>query len=167
MKTLSLNPSSAHDSQAGVAVVEFALVIPIVLIVLIAILDFGKAFNYWNDQTHLASEASRFAAVDKNPSTSGETLQQYVAAQADTSELRSGGTSAVGSPVQVCIDFPNGTSNVGDPVRVTVQSSYNFAPILKDAFAGALTKTLRATSTMRIERSGVTGTPANYTANPC
>jgi hypothetical protein len=29
--------------------------------------DFGKAFNYWNDETHLANEAVRYAVVNKNP----------------------------------------------------------------------------------------------------
>lgn len=164
MKPPSLTSRSPHHPQAGVALVEFALVVPILFIVLFGILDFGKAFNYWNDETHLASEASRFAAVNRNPATDGSTLQSYIASQADSSELRSGGTSAVSSPLQVCVDFPAGTSNVGDPVRVTVKTTYHFIPILRGAFSGVVDpqKTLTATSTMRLEAP-----PTNYSANPC
>src|SRR6266550_4310535 len=51
----------------GVALVEFALVLPLILLLLLGMIDFGKAFNYWNDETHLANEAARFAAVNNSP----------------------------------------------------------------------------------------------------
>jgi Flp pilus assembly protein TadG len=131
--------------ERGVALVEFALVLPAIVLLLFGMLDFGKAFNYWIDGTHLANQASRFAAVNRNPGP-GTTLQETIRDQADSAELRNGGTSSVPNPLQVCISFPNGTSNVGDPVRVTVTTTYNFMTLLN--VAG---KTITGSSTMRLE----------------
>jgi len=127
---MSTTPSPR--SEDGQAIVEFALVLPVLLLVLFAMIHFGKAFNYWNDATHLTAEAARFAAVDRKPDpSSAATLQAQIRGQADTSELRNGGTDSVSSPAQVCVDFPNGTSNVGDPVRVKMTFSYSWMPLLK------------------------------------
>jgi hypothetical protein len=95
--------------------------------------------------------------VNKNPGP-GATLQDSIRAQADTAELRDGGTSSMPDPVQVCISFPNGTSNVGDPLRVTVSGDYNFLPFLGSQ-AGITSKTITGSSTMRLE-----AVPTNYSA---
>jgi Flp pilus assembly protein TadG len=134
--------------ESGAALVEFALVLPILLVVLFGMLEFGKAFNYWIDETHLANSGARWAVVNKNPGSGS--LQQYIRQQANTPELRDGGTSSVPSGLQVCINFPSGTSNVGDPVRVTVSSAYNWIPFLGERI-GATTTAMSGSATMRLE----------------
>jgi Flp pilus assembly protein TadG len=141
-------------SEAGAALVEFTFVVPLFVLLLFAMLEFGKAFNYWIDETHLANEGARWAVVDKNPGSG--TLQQYIKEQATTAELRNGGTTSVPSPAQVCISFPNGTSNVGDPVEVTVTATYNWLAVLG---LGVTSTELTGRSTMRLETE-----PSNYTA---
>jgi Flp pilus assembly protein TadG len=145
-----------RDPEGGAALVEFALVLPLLLVLLLGMLDFGKAFNYWIDQTHLANEGARWAAVNKNPG--GGTLQQYVRSQANTPELRDGGTASVPGPIQICIAFPNGTSQVGDPVRVTASTTYNWLPFLGSRLGIAQTA-ISASATMRLE-----ATPSVYGA---
>src|SRR5215211_656311 len=103
----------------GVALVEFALVLPLLLLLVIGMMDFGKAINYWIDESHLAAEGARFAAVDKNPGPEA-TLQLSLQQQADTAELRD---------ANVCIAFPNGAV-VGEPVEVTVRYSYSWLPFI-------------------------------------
>jgi Flp pilus assembly protein TadG len=142
--------------ESGVALIEFALVLPLLLALLFGMLDFGKAFNYWIDQTHLANEAARWAAVNKNPGAG--TLQNYIQQQATTPELRLGGTASVADPAQVCISFPTGTARVGDPVNVTVTATYNWLPFLSDRF-GIGAATLSGSATMRLEAA-----PTNYAA---
>ena len=143
--------------ESGAALVEFALVLPLLLVVLLGILDFGRALNYWIDETHLANEAARWAVVNKNPGPFGS-LQQSVQQQADTAELRSGGTSSVPNPASVCLSFPNGTSNVGDPVQASVTTTYNWLPFLGNKMGLAQT-TITGTATMRLEAR-----PTNYGA---
>jgi Flp pilus assembly protein TadG len=144
--------------ERGVALVEFVLVLPLLLIILFAMLDFGRVFNYWIDATHLANEGARWAVVNNNPNTSG-TLQSYVQQQGDTDELRNGGTSSVPSPLEVCVDFPNGAT-VGQPVHVKASVTYQWLPFLSSrALGGLLETTVVGSSTMRLE-----ALPTNYSA---
>jgi Flp pilus assembly protein TadG len=147
---------SAYGGEAGVSVVEFALVLPLLLVLLLGVLDFGRAFNYWIDQTHLANEGARWAVVNKNPGAG--TLQEYIRDQGTTPELRNGGTASVPVPLQVCISFPNGTADVGDPVLVTATSTYNWLPFLGTRIGIGQT-TMSSSSTMRLE-----ATPSAYGA---
>jgi Flp pilus assembly protein TadG len=142
-----------------------AIVLPILLMIVLGILDFGRAVNYWNDQTHVANLAARYAAVGQLPSDStcgtgkfgnGESLSQYISCQVgiDSSELANGSTSTnpVDGPqgalgIKVCI--PNNTA--GQPVTVTLTSRYQWLP-----FLGRLSVT----------SSSVTGTATQEIENP-
>jgi hypothetical protein len=87
LKSLSRGQSKTErrlgGDERGVALVEFVLVLPLLLVILFGMLDFGRVFNYWIDATHLANEGARFAVVNNNPDTSG-TLQAYIQQQGDT-----------------------------------------------------------------------------------
>jgi Flp pilus assembly protein TadG len=147
---LSTLRSLAHQ-EAGQALVEFALVLPLLAVLLFGMLDFGKAYNYWNDATHLSAEAARFAAVNSAPTPgSAVSLQAQIQAQADSGELRNGATASVPGAAQVCIDFPNGTSNPGDPVRVRMTFTYAWVPLIGKKLS-SLTTTISSSSVMRLE----------------
>jgi Flp pilus assembly protein TadG len=139
--------------ERGVALVEFALVAPLALVLLFGILDFGKAINYWIDETHLASEGARWAVVNRNPATSGS-LQNYIKNQADTTQLQNGATVVINT----CDADSSGTVGVGDPVQVRVSYTYNWLPFIKISAALSPTTTLTGTATMRLEQA-----PSNYT----
>jgi Flp pilus assembly protein TadG len=133
--------------EDGQALVEFALVLPVLVLVLFAMLHFGKAFNYWNDATHLSAEAARFATVDRKPDpASTASLQAQILSQVDSAELKNGGTDSVTSPAQVCVEFPNGTSNAGDPVRVRISFTYSWIPLI-----GQAPSAISSTTVMRLE----------------
>jgi Flp pilus assembly pilin Flp len=173
-----------HRDESGVALVEFALVLPLLLLVLFGIFEFGRIFNYWIDQTHLANEAARWAVVNRNPGSDSPvnpttcapqvgattTLQTYIRCQATTEELRAGASGDQGSdPLQVYICFPNGgTPKIGDPVRVVVRTTYNYLPLIGDNLSGVFgdgaistSVPITASATMRLE-----ATPTTYAANP-
>jgi hypothetical protein len=139
----------ANRNEAGAALVEFVLVLPLLLVLLLGMLDLGKAFNYWIDETHLAHEGARFAAVNKNPGP-GASLQESIKSQADSTELK--------DALQVCISFPGGGAVVGEPVEVKVTSEYTFLGFIADRL-NVTDKTISTTSTMRLERP-----PTNLTA---
>jgi hypothetical protein len=143
-------------AERGQAVVEFALVLPLLGLFLFGILDFGRAYNYWIDETHLASEGARYAAVDQNPDPMKSSFLAAVRDQAKGA-LHDGGSS-VPDPLQVCVSFPNGTHAVGDPVQVEVKSTYQFMSI----FGIDLAQDVKATSTMRLER-----VPTTYADGDC
>ena len=133
--------------EDGTALIEFALVLPVLLLVIMGILYFGRYESYANDEQQLASSAARWASIDANPgSGSNLTLQQYVAAQASP-EL-SGGSGDV-SAIKVYIYYPSGsTGQVGQPVRACVTNSINFIPIF-----GMASSTMVQTATMSVEQA--------------
>jgi Flp pilus assembly protein TadG len=145
--------------ERGAVMVEFALVLPVVLLLLLGALDFGKAYNYWIDTTHLSASGARWAAVNRNPG-SGATLQETIRNEAHTQELREGGTDSIEDPLQVCISFPDGgTPQAGDPVQVTVSTNYHFLNFIGDNLGGVTERPVSNSSTMRLE-----ATPTNFTA---
>jgi Flp pilus assembly protein TadG len=147
------------DDQ-GQALVEFALVVPFLMLILISVMHFGRAFNYWNDETHLTAEAARFAAVNRKPDmTSGLSLQAQIKAQADAADLK-------GATTQVCVSFPNGTSNQGDPVKVTMTFPFSWIPLISTGVTvgskvivpgtGIGSTTLTSSAVMRLEAQPTT-----------
>jgi Flp pilus assembly protein TadG len=141
------------SDETGAAIVEFALILPFLFLVIALVLDFGRAFNYWIDTTHLASEGARLAAVDHVPPSSSTcastTLQTYIRCKADTAELRDGGTDWVDGPLEVCVN-PGPGNAVGDPVEVTVATTYSWLPIIGDRIDVAQTE-IHGSATMRRE----------------
>ena len=94
--------------EDGVAMTEFALIVPVFLLIVAGLLAFGRVFFYWIEANHMASETARWAVVDRNPYGPSKTLQQH-AAQTSTVEFA--------SDVKVCIDFPSGVVDLGEPLR--------------------------------------------------
>ena len=120
---------------------------PVICLLVLALIDFGKALNYWLDTSHLAAEGARLAAVLGNSPEPGGDWKAWIQQQAETTELRDG-TGSVTSPATVSVCLPNGTpAKIGDPVRVTVSADYKWIP-----FVGGATITLESHSTMRLER---------------
>lgn len=136
--------------------VEFALILPVLLGLVIGIIQFGSAFNYWNDLNQMAADGARFAAVDKVPG--GGTLTNYIVNQADASELRNNAAACL-----VVYDKNTGATKqlsaavVGDAVQVktSMTKDYSFVPI--GPLAGVTAAKLRGNATMRLESVGSQG----------
>jgi hypothetical protein len=143
------NQAGRHRDEDGQAMVEFALVITVLLVVVLGIVTFGRAMNYDEQETHLVNEAARFAAVNQVPAGASGTLGNWLRAQAsgDSPELGHG-TGSVGGAPQVCVSFPNGTDNVGDPIKISMSFGFSWVPIFKLNVAST---TITRSATMRIE----------------
>jgi Flp pilus assembly protein TadG len=144
--------------QSGTAMVEMALVLPILLLLVVGLVDIARAMNYWNDTNQLAGEAARHAAVNRNPgSSSGLTFAQYIRSKAETAEVRDGTSSSVQSQLNICKRTPQGT-DVGDPITIRVSTRYYVIPLIKkatdDAYAGNGFGSIGLTgeATMRLEQ---------------
>lgn len=168
--------------ERGAALIELALVLPLLLLLIFGMVDVGKAVNYWNDETHLANEAARYAAVNNsgdpswsaNKTNSLYKLNTWIKSQADSGELRAGGGSVISPGLTVSICFPNGTFEVGDPVKVKLTATYKWLGYLVNGplapFRGKTEQTLSASATMRIEQKPTNPTSPTstdgYTATP-
>src|SRR5919202_1697893 len=129
----SLARRSRLTCERGAAIVELAIVLPLFMVLVLGMVDFGQAFNDWMDETHLAHDGVRLAAVNYNaPTCTGSNkstcLAQYIFQNLDNQELRNGRASSSYTPqqdkAQVCVSFPvvTGHTNplVGDPVQVKI-----------------------------------------------
>lgn len=122
---------------------EFAIVLPILLLLILGILCFGSLEDYSNQITQLSEEGVRWAAVNDNPSTTSQTLQQYI-----QSQLAAGDLTVTAS--NVYLYYPTGSSNtIGDSVRACIVATVQYPFV---GFAGA-NSTIVQSSTMRIEQT--------------
>jgi Flp pilus assembly protein TadG len=157
---MKLKLRNLFDNQDGQAVAELALALPVLMLVVLAILDFGRAINYWNDETHVANLAARYAVVGTLPTTAQDptcggkaTLTAYVQCEAVRYSPRLGNGSGTSTGPQggvaVCV---GATSNAaGSPVTLKVTTNYNYLP-----FLGSWTSTtipISGTATMRLEQA--------------
>lgn len=130
----TLSHATGTTSEDGQALVEFALVLPVLLILLFGIVSFGVALNDWIDETQLVSEAARFAAVNVNPAVkeakeqeehthtkvTPKTLLEWIKAQGDNSNVQQA-TATICSP----------ESKVGEYVEVRLKYTYNWFKLSK------------------------------------
>jgi Flp pilus assembly protein TadG len=156
MLTIMRRARARSSQEDGAVLVEFAIILPVLVLIILGILYFGRYMDYTNQLTQLAEEGARWAAVNNNPGTP-TTLQNYIKQQAQP-EL-SGGSSDVGA-LQVYIYYPTGSSNtVGNSVRVCAKTTFNY-PFL--GVAGT-TQTVVQTATMRIEQADSSAFTADTT----
>src|ERR1043166_6783019 len=88
-----------REGERGTALAELAIVLPLFLVLILGMVDFGQAFNEWLDETHLANEGVRLASVNYNaPTCTGSNkstcLAQYIFNNLDIGELRNGRASS-------------------------------------------------------------------------
>jgi hypothetical protein len=144
--------------ERGQSLVEFALILPVFLVLVLGMLDFGSAYNIHNDMTQLAGEAVRFAAVD-NCGDSCTSIESRVKQDADNGCLKGDGCgSLIGpdAPLSICFWYPLSVDNQphpGNQVQAVLKVNYRWLPfsLLGLDHVGAVA--LRATATMRIEQA--------------
>jgi hypothetical protein len=116
--------------------VEMTLVIVPLLVLVFGMVSFGLAFNGWIDQTHLASAAARYLAVNQKPG--GEAVAEWVKNHRD-----GGKRAAEATTVAVC----SPTSQLGEYVEVKLTYPQ---PLLQILDLGPNIK-VTSTAQMRIE----------------
>ncbi len=167
--------------EQGQVMVEFAFVLPIVLLLVVGVIEFGKAFNYWLSLNDVASETARWVAVDLVPayppdlddasnSPTVDELEGYALSRIGSSEL----LTLVQAPgaIEICFvpsgdGSPAGLPEAGDAAMVRISARYDLGLI------GAVVRTfssdessfgevtLRGTSWTRLEQA-----PSTTDANP-
>ncbi len=156
-----------RERESGQALVEFALILPLFLMIVVGVIQFGVALNYWLDMQRIANQGARWAVVNAypncprtgppsvcpSPNTNYPDLLHYQLADERISE---------GEVIEPYICFPDptgvgGAPTVGDPVTVRMERNFNFLSIVTFfEHAGgvdkALSVNLHASATMRLEQ---------------
>jgi Flp pilus assembly protein TadG len=157
--------------ERGQAMVEFALIAPVIILLIAGILEFAKAFNYWEQTSQIAADTARWVVVNQlpaytdangtahaaNPGPSLTDYRSFAFAQLVTKDLRDNTPNACTSSscgVQFCFSPPTG--GTGNPTRgwavtVNLKTLYNPLAVVTSKFFPGGRITLKGSAAMRIE----------------
>jgi len=115
--------AALRRGERGQALIEFALVMPLMLALLLVLVDFGMAVDHRLVVQHALSEGVREAQVT-NESSFALTKQHII----DTTVAQSQGLLDPGD-VDVCYEDENGggPGDIGDKVKVSISYTYRFS----------------------------------------
>jgi Flp pilus assembly protein TadG len=143
-----------RGGDQGQALVEMALMLPVLVLLLVGIFDLGRAVWLSNSLAMAVREGTRYGVVHGalSASPAGPGSATYTAPDVDTAIASSVQRYATGIPdLTVHASWPDGNANRGS--RVVVSASFPFTPVLAQAFLGsALRVTLQSSSTLVIEQ---------------
>jgi Flp pilus assembly protein TadG len=128
--------TSRIRNETGQAVVEFALVVPLLVALLLLIVGFARVFNEYNDLNQMAADGARFAAVGNFPGASA------LLANADTPLSKA---ATIAGPT-----YSGGSCTVGGTVTVTATAQAKLIPFLP--YVNAVLPNLSGTAQMRVEQ---------------
>ena len=109
------------NEDRGAAAVEFALVLPLLIAILLGVIEFGFAFNTQISLTQAAREGVRLEALDTGNAEQA-TRDAYL------------GAMGTGADLAVSVtECPNSNE------KAQVSATYNYTPIFLPMLSGALT----------------------------
>jgi len=123
-------------SEKGASAVEFALILPILIILVFGIVQFGIAYNNYIALTHAAREGARLAAVNMDEIEGIAWFENRIKESAPSVSIES-------------ITLSGQDGNIGDSVVVTVTGEVLNIEI---PLVGSWPVQLTSTATLRIEQ---------------
>ena len=134
-----------RTSERGTSLVEFALAVPVAILILVGILEFGVVMWQKNSVVEAARDAARQATVDAEGDNGAcGTQYNWLAAACQVAPAGS----------SVCIEAPDGSFDRRNRVTVRVTYTYNWVTPLMQGIANSADLSFDGTSTMRMEQDG-------------
>lgn len=140
---LTLAARAARHDRRGAAAVEFALVLPVLMLILLGIIEFGRAWNVKQTLTDAAREGARVAVVAERMNLTQQQLQDSVT----RTIYRAVALSSLDS-TRLTLSLNVG-GNPGSAAQVGL--SYNYDPIFGSWIFSQQMLQLNSTFTMRNE----------------
>ena len=126
------------NNENGQTLVEFALILPILLLLVMGIIQFGIIFSAQIGITNAAREGARVAAVGYSESEVQDTVSHTVGSHISFNLVSTG------------VVYPAGAT-IGQDVTVTVVGEVELIVPIPDVFVPGGSIGLTAVSTMRVE----------------
>ena len=131
-----------HESD-GAAMVEFAIIAPLLFLLIFGIIDFGRVFFLYNNLTNAAREGARLGAV-LDPTT--QTVSQRSNTIRTAVKARINSPAAVVAACSVAVSFPGVSPGQTALVKII---AFPFQPVTFLAIKSS--KTLNVTAEFRLE----------------
>lgn len=147
-------PHATRKRSAGQSVAEFALIVPVLLILLLAAIDFGRLFSSWVTINNSARVAANYAAANPgDPFGAGSTYATQVNNEGFGS-LNSTCSTAGGIPQPVftdtAVDTNTTTKDLGDTATVSISCGFRvITPIISAVVGSNLPLSASSTFTVR------------------
>jgi hypothetical protein len=150
--------SAPRDRRPGQSLVEFALILPIMLTLLLAGVDFGRAFLGWVELNNVVREAANFAAENPtawNDANPNPAKTQYLALVTNDA---AGINCTLPENDKLAPSFPDG-QNIGQPATVRITCNFKLlTPFIGDIVGNTLNIT--ASAAFPITSGAIAGIPA-------
>jgi Flp pilus assembly protein TadG len=150
-------PGRANSRRRGQSLVEFAIVLPVMLIVLLVAIDFGRVFLGWVTLNNSARIAANFAADNPN---AWSTARPDLTAQAEYISLVKNEATAINCTLPNPIPtptFPSGT-DVGAPAQVSFTCQFQIlTPLISSVLPNPLPVT--ASAAFPVAAGAIAGIP--------
>jgi hypothetical protein len=156
------------NSERGQSIVELAIVLPVLLLVVLAALDFGRVFLGWVVLNNAARVGANYAAIHPDawgsPGDAAERTEYEDLVKAARADAAISLTDCDLEPVPAPV-FPEGT-DIGDPAELELACDFDpLTPIIGDIFAGSGNRLSVSASSIFPVRRGVLA-PAGPTPEP-
>ena len=133
--------------ERGQSLVEFALILPVLMLILMGVFDFGRAFFAYNAISNGAREGARYGVIHPDaldldgPPYEENTIHGKAAAQTFILDI---------DELNITVETPQGTER-GNPLTVTMQYHfYALTPLISVIWGGG-TLSLESSANMYIE----------------
>jgi len=133
-----------RKTEKGQSLLEFALIVPILLIILAGVLDLGRLYYAYVAVTDAAAEGASYAAIHPQANERAEVLQRAQEASGALVQI---------DPTMVQVDCP--AVAAGAPITVTVSYSFTVATPLLNVMVPSGALRLRAVASEPILAGGL------------
>lgn len=145
--------------ERGAALVEFALIAPLLFTILFGVIEFGWVFSQVLDMRHGAREGARLAAVNYQPTTATAATQTGEIIAEICNRIEEPGVSRV----EITFDT-SGSSDVGDYATIRVERDLQTLTGFFDSMFSTLTPNSEVS--FRLEQPASWAETASLTACP-
>ena len=150
-------PVKSARRQRGIAMVEFAIVLPLLMLIMLGTAELGRAFYQYNTLNKAVRDGSRYLANTAINATTGVINLDLDNKRANTQKLVVfGNTAGTGNSLLPGLTVANITVTSPSAVHVTVAAQYAFRPLIASLPTFGLGNgdiplnfTFRVSSTMR------------------
>jgi Flp pilus assembly protein TadG len=147
-RRLLASGSPAHRARrlGGMAMVEFVLILPALLVILFGILEFGVLFFQWQTLSNAAREGAREAIVFRKDCDSAAVqtlIEQTIIDYASSANI---------AVTAADIDITGPCLGSGEPLRVEVSHDFGFQVL--PGFISQLTPTITLVGTSEMRNEG-------------
>ncbi|QQE79449.1 TadE/TadG family type IV pilus assembly protein [Alicyclobacillus sp. SO9] len=110
-----------YSREEGQSLIEFALVLPVLLLLLMGIVDFGRVLSAYLVVSQTARDAVRYASIGGSNAAVGQAVQRDAGMLGAVSWTMDPTAPTSGQPVSVTVSH---TVNIFDPIMSMVLGSH-------------------------------------------